>query len=163
MFLAGQQHDRAGGEQPVQAREKILATHETRVSWREAAQDRHADYRTWKRDHSERRTALLPDEIVTSLDTHGDTARVALRGEVDVLTVDQVRVALAEALAAAPREIVVDLRELSFIDSTGLGALIYGFQRARVRGIHFRLSTPTRAVHQILALSGLLEVVEVTL
>lgn len=104
----------------------------------------------------------MPDEIVTSLDTDGDTARVALRGEVDVLTVDQVRVALEETLAAAPREIVVDLRELSFIDSTGLGALIYGFQRARDRGIRFRLSAPSRAVHQILALSGILEVVEVT-
>ncbi|WP_433375271.1 STAS domain-containing protein [Actinoplanes sp. CA-142083] len=99
---------------------------------------------------------------MTSVDTDRDATRVSLRGEVDVLTVDQVRVALEEALAAHTREIVVDLRELSFIDSTGLGALIYGFQRAREKGIRFRLAGPTRSVHQILALSGLLEVVEVT-
>ncbi|MFI5890896.1 STAS domain-containing protein [Actinoplanes sp. NPDC051513] len=104
----------------------------------------------------------MPDEIVTSLDTDRDATTVSLRGEVDVLTVDQVRVALEEALAARPREIVVDLRELTFIDSTGLGALIFGFQRARDTGIRFRLSGPSRPVHQILALSGLLEVVEVT-
>jgi anti-sigma B factor antagonist len=104
----------------------------------------------------------LPDEIVTRLDTDRDVTTLSLHGEVDVLTVGQVRAALEEALAARPREIVVDLRELSFIDSTGLGALISGFQRARDARIRFRLAGPTRAVHQILALSGLLEIVEIT-
>jgi len=104
----------------------------------------------------------LPDEIVAKLDRAGDTTTVALRGEVDVLTVDQVRVALEEALAGRPGGVVVDLSELEFIDSTGLGALIFGFQRARDAGIGYRLAHPSRSVHQILALSGLLEVVEVT-
>lgn len=104
----------------------------------------------------------MPDEIVTSLDTSPEVTTVALRGEVDVLSVDQVRVALDEALVDRPREVVVDLRELTFIDSTGLGALIFAFQRARDAGIGFRLAHPTRTVRQILVLSGLLEVVEVT-
>jgi anti-sigma B factor antagonist len=104
----------------------------------------------------------LPDEIVTSLDTADRTATVGLHGEVDVLTVDQVRVALTEALTADPREIVVDLSDLSFIDSTGLGALVFGFQRARDAGVRFRLAHPSTAVRQILMLSGLLEVVELT-
>ncbi|MEU4244032.1 STAS domain-containing protein [Actinoplanes sp. NPDC026619] len=105
----------------------------------------------------------MPDEIVTNLDRDADTITVTLTGEVDVLTVDQVRVALEEALAGRPREIVVELRELTFIDSTGLGALIFGFQRARDANMRFRLAHPNRTVHQILMLSGLLEVVEVTL
>jgi anti-sigma B factor antagonist len=104
----------------------------------------------------------LADEIVTNLDHDDRTATVSLRGEVDILTVDQVRVALSEALAARPLEIVVDLSDLTFIDSTGLGALIFGFQRARDAGVRFRLAHPTRAVRQILVLSGLLEVVELT-
>ena len=104
----------------------------------------------------------MADEFVTSLDRDGQTATVALRGEVDVLTVDQVRVALGEALAGRPREIVVDLHDLSFIDSTGLGALIFGFQRARDAGIRFRLARATPQVRQVLVLSGLLEIVELT-
>ena len=104
----------------------------------------------------------MSDEFVTSQDRDGAIATVRLRGEVDVLTVDQVRVALAEVLQSQPHEIVVDLTELVFIDSTGLGALIFGFQRARDKGIGFRLAHPTRQVHQILVLSGLLEVVELT-
>lgn len=102
----------------------------------------------------------MPDEIVTSVDRDERTVTLALHGEVDVLTVDQVRVALTEALAARPHDIVVDLADLTFIDSTGLGALIFGFQRARDAGVRFRLAHPSRTVRQILVLSGLLEVVE---
>jgi anti-sigma B factor antagonist len=104
----------------------------------------------------------LPDEFVTSIDRDAGTATVTLRGEVDILTVDQVRVVLGEALATRPQEIVVDLAELAFIDSTGLGALIFGFQRARDAGVRFRLANPNATVRQILVLSGLLEVVELT-
>ena len=99
---------------------------------------------------------------MTSLDHDAGTAIVALHGEVDVLTVDQVRVALADAIAGAPRAIVVDLADLDFIDSTGLGALVFGFQRARDAGIAFRLTRASRGVRQVLVLSGLLEVVELT-
>ena len=97
---------------------------------------------------------------MTSLDRTADTATVSLHGEVDVATVDQVRVALTDAIDARPKSIVIDLSNLSFIDSTGLGALIFGFQRARDAGIAFTLARPTRGVRQILVLSGLLEVVD---
>jgi anti-sigma B factor antagonist len=108
------------------------------------------------------RKVRVSEERVTSARRDADMVTVTLRGEVDVLTVNQVRVALGEAIAARPRLIVVDMADLSFIDSTGLGALIFGFQRARDAGVGFRLARPSRGVHQILVLSGLLEVVEVT-
>jgi anti-sigma B factor antagonist len=105
----------------------------------------------------------VSDERVAALGRDGDTVTVTLHGEVDVLNVEQVRRALGEAIAAGPRQIHVDLADLSFIDSTGLGALIFGFQRSRDAGIEFRLARPTSGVHQILVLSGFLEVVELTL
>ena len=97
---------------------------------------------------------------MTSLDRSNGTITVRLHGEVDVMVVDQVRVALADALSDNPRSVVVDMSDLSFIDSTGLGALVFGFQRARDAGVGFRLARPTSGVRQILVLSGLLEVVE---
>ena len=90
----------------------------------------------------------------------GDEVTVTLHGEIDVLNVEDARVAVHEAIAARPLAILVDMSDLTFIDSTGLGALIFGFQRARDAGIAFRLAHPTRMVHQVLVLSGLLEVVE---
>ena len=104
----------------------------------------------------------MTDQPATSAERHGGTLTVALHGEVDVLNVDEVRQALKEAVGAAPERIVVDLADLSFIDSTGLGALVFGFQRARDRGITLSLARPTRAVRQVLVLSGLLEVVHLT-
>lgn len=91
--------------------------------------------------------------------TGATTLTVALRGEIDVRTVDAVRAELAAAVAARPAAIVVDLAGLTFVDSTGLGALVSGFQRARRAGVTFRLANPQPAVRQILVLSGLLEVV----
>jgi anti-sigma B factor antagonist len=102
----------------------------------------------------------VTEERVTSLHRDADVTTLALHGEIDVLNVDQVRVRLVEALSPRPATIVVELAGLSFIDSTGLGALIFGFQRARDAGVTFRLAHPTRGVRQILVLSGLLEVVE---
>jgi anti-sigma B factor antagonist len=102
----------------------------------------------------------VSDTPATSVSRGVHTVTVALHGEVDVLTVDQVRMALAEATTAHPPLIVVDLADLSFIDSTGLGAIISGFQRARDEGVAFRLANPTRGVRQVLVLSGLLEVVD---
>jgi len=103
----------------------------------------------------------VPEEPATRLDRDADVVTMALHGEVDILTVDEVRRSLTEAVESRPSAIVVDLSALSFIDSTGLGALIFGFQRAREAGIGFRLARPSPNVRQILTLSGLLEVVEV--
>jgi anti-sigma B factor antagonist len=104
----------------------------------------------------------VSEEPVTSLDRDADVVTVRLHGEIDVVNVDRVRVTLMEALESRPGTIVVDLAKLSFIDSTGLGAIIYGFQRARDQGVGFELAHPSRGVRQILVLSGVLEVVTLT-
>jgi anti-sigma B factor antagonist len=106
------------------------------------------------------KASQVSEEVVARLDRAGDVATVALAGEIDVATVEQLRSALAEAIAAGPGAVVVDMSGLSFIDSTGLGALIFGFQRARDAGIPFRLARPAPGVRQILVVSGVLEVVE---
>ena len=53
-------------------------------------------------------------------------------GELDAFTVSQFRQALAE-LANGPR-LVIDMSEVPFVDSAGLGALIGGIRRARELG-----------------------------
>ncbi|WP_430783186.1 STAS domain-containing protein [Actinoplanes sp. G11-F43] len=90
------------------------------------------------------------------------TTTLDLDGDIDISTVERVRVALIEAVAARPHRIVVNMSGVSFIDSTGLGALISGFQRARDSHIDFVLAEPSPQVRQILVLSGLLEVVPIT-
>jgi anti-anti-sigma factor len=54
----------------------------------------------------------------------GRNACVTVSGEVDIASVDVLRSALDEALASHPGSMTVDLTAVTFIDSTGLAALV---------------------------------------
>ena len=60
-------------------------------------------------------------------------AIVAVAGEVDIATVTRLRERLFE-LAASGRTLVVDLDQVSFIDSSGLAALVGAAKRAAAHG-----------------------------
>jgi anti-sigma B factor antagonist len=85
----------------------------------------------------------------------GDTARVLPIGEVDVATVALVAQHLDDARGAGAARIVLDLRETTFIDSSGLHLALGWHERARREGFGFAL-TPGRAhVQRAIDASGL--------
>ena len=49
---------------------------------------------------------------------------MAVSGEVDVYSAPELKQSLAELLQSGVKSIVVDLRDVAFLDSTGLGALV---------------------------------------
>ena len=51
-------------------------------------------------------------------------AAVAITGEADVFTAPELKEALAAAIAGGAKDVVVDLSEATFVDSTTLGLLI---------------------------------------
>jgi anti-sigma B factor antagonist len=60
-------------------------------------------------------------------------------GEIDLLTVEQLRAALDQALAGARRTVVVDLRGVSFMDCAGIGLLVETRDRVRRRNLRLRI------------------------
>ena len=79
---------------------------------------------------------------------------VRLIGELDVATVPRA----AEALEAACEEsthVVVDLAELTFMDSSGVRLLLQHWSAQRERGADLVLRSPTRTVRRLLDLLGL--------
>ena len=56
---------------------------------------------------------------------------IAPQGELDIATLDDFRRALSEAASRPADSLVVDLSEVSFIDSSGLGAMIEVHDRLR--------------------------------
>lgn len=81
---------------------------------------------------------------------------LALKGSVDLAS----RPALIEAgrralLELGAPKLTVDLAEVNFIDSSGLGALIELAGLASDRGCSFALRNPSRRVQQVLDLTGL--------
>ena len=85
---------------------------------------------------------------------------VALRGELDVA--DAVRVvAELSVVAAYKRDIIVDLTELEFIDSSGLAALVRVRKRAQHGGGDLLLAAPQQQVRRLLTLTRLIDVFSV--
>ena len=79
---------------------------------------------------------------------------IRLRGEVDLSWSQQVREAVLAALGKSARVGVV-LSEVSYIDSSGIAALVEGFQNARSRGSGFALVAISDAVRAVLELARL--------
>ena len=61
-----------------------------------------------------------PRFSVTAAPEAGDVIGLAVSGEVDIATAPQLRTALADAIGRSPGGVELDLRDCSFIDSTGL-------------------------------------------
>jgi anti-sigma B factor antagonist len=83
---------------------------------------------------------------------------LAIRGEIDVSTAPELRERLLAATTDPPRIVVVDLSEVSFLDSTALGVLVSGVKRLRSEGGDLRLVVTGRSVAKVLEVTGLVEV-----
>jgi anti-sigma B factor antagonist len=93
-----------------------------------------------------------PFEIRTR--QHDDATTIAISGELDLASVDQLRDAIRAAEESSRRSIVLDLSELSFMDSTGLSALLGARKRASENNHQLRF-LPSRhdQVQQVLSIT----------
>jgi anti-sigma B factor antagonist len=86
------------------------------------------------------------------------TAHVSVCGEIDFANADEVAQALRDAVTDwSPAVLRVDLRKATFIDSTGLGALIEGYRAAAERDSDFVVVNPTPGFRRVLTVTGLCE------
>jgi anti-anti-sigma factor len=81
-------------------------------------------------------------------------------GELDAYTVGQFRETLAE-LSSAPR-LLIDLSEVPFMDSAGLGALIGGIRRAREADGEVTVACSRPTLTRLLHTTGFDRIVPVT-
>jgi anti-sigma B factor antagonist len=86
--------------------------------------------------------------------TTSKTAVATCCGEVDVGSCAKLIDALDEILTGGPERVVVDMREVTFIDSTGIGCLLHGAMAARSDGTPF-IVLPGDATRSFLQASGL--------
>jgi anti-sigma B factor antagonist len=89
--------------------------------------------------------------------------RVALQGELDVSTAPRFNAVLSDSRIRQCHTLVVDLSELTFMDSTGLSAVLVAEMHARTRGQRFAVVRGPRHVQELFRLTGVdhfLEVVD---
>jgi anti-sigma B factor antagonist len=83
---------------------------------------------------------------------------LALIGELDMAGIDALEGAVQEAHDEGAARVAFDLRELTFIDSTGLRALVSVHDLCRERGCEVALIPGPRAVQRVFELTGLTDV-----
>jgi anti-sigma B factor antagonist len=72
-------------------------------------------------------------EISTTTD---GSAKLAIRGELDAVTVPELRLAIDGLISRQPSRLEVNLSALRVIDSSGVGALVSLYKRVRAQGGH---------------------------
>lgn len=88
-----------------------------------------------------------------------DELHVKLFGELDEHTGAYVRMSLDSLIDSDNiKRLYIDMSELSFMDSTGIGVLIGRYKRLKPRGIPIYLQSPTPTVDRVLGLSGIYEI-----
>jgi anti-sigma B factor antagonist len=91
-------------------------------------------------------------------DRRGDAVHVLLTGEIDVAAVPAVSRSLRRAFGASAASVVVNLDAVTFIDSSGLGAIVAGYHEAVARHLGFSIGPPAvPAVARVLSATGLRE------
>lgn len=84
---------------------------------------------------------------------NGTTARVELRGDVDMATAPELRRTLEELIDDGATEVVLDCRHLEFLDSSGIGTLVAARTRIGAEGV-IALEAPRANVRRVLEVTG---------
>ena len=91
---------------------------------------------------------------LTVSEKDGETV-LSAAGELDVNTAPELREHLARLANEGVRKIVVDLTDVSFIDSTALSVLVSALKRLRQVDGDLMLASPTPSVRRVFEITGL--------
>ena len=79
---------------------------------------------------------------------------VAVRGEIDLVTADELTAAVRLA-ACRSRRLVIDMAELTFMDSSGLGIIATAYRELGQLREAIVLRSPNPATRRLLSISGI--------
>lgn len=80
---------------------------------------------------------------------------ITLDGEVDVYTAPQLKQQMISLLEAGATQMIVDLTNVEYFDSTALGVLIGGLKRMRERDGNVSLICPSPRIRRVFEITGL--------
>lgn len=90
------------------------------------------------------------------------TLNVKIRGDIDHHSAKRVRERIDEAiLSERPRFVVLDLSNVDFMDSSGLGLVLGRYTKALDIGAKLIIYKPTRRIKRILEMAGIERIIEI--
>jgi len=97
----------------------------------------------------------MSTQLTLSTTSRDHTAVVSVGGEIDLGTAAELGDHLVAAMQQAGPDLVLDLSDVSFMDSTGLKVLLAAHKRLQLVGGHFALAAAGRSVRKVLTVTGL--------
>jgi anti-sigma B factor antagonist len=93
--------------------------------------------------------------LIESHELAGDAVALRLDGRLNMVAAPQLKAAIDDTVDAGKARVVVDLTHVTFMDSSGLGALIGGLKRARQASGDLRIARVSDQVSTVLKLTNL--------
>jgi anti-sigma B factor antagonist len=94
---------------------------------------------------------------VTTRDV-GDYTVIKLKGEVDIYTAPSLRETIVDSVEKERYKIAVDLDEVDFLDSTGLGVLVGGLKRVKQHDGELGIICNQEKILRIFKITGLTKI-----
>lgn len=104
----------------------------------------------------------LVDGIAVSSERVGRCTVIKIAGELDLVSAPRLRSALSSVRSDSTDEVVVDLSELMYIDSVGIGLLVASRRGLDAEGRTFSIRNPAPQVLRLLEITGLVEYLGLT-
>lgn len=95
----------------------------------------------------------METSFTVQIDIEGTVVRVS--GDLDVMAAPRLREQFADLVRRGHYDVVVDLDEVSFLDSTGLAVLVNALKRVRAHDGWLRLVCTNERTIQIFRITGL--------
>jgi anti-sigma B factor antagonist len=98
----------------------------------------------------------MPPFNLESVTAGDDCAVLRITGEVDVYTAPELRERVVELVGGGFVHLIADLRDVEFLDSTGIGALVGSLRRVRTYDGSLMLVTRSGRILEIFKITGLI-------
>ncbi|WP_026487580.1 STAS domain-containing protein [Caldanaerobius polysaccharolyticus] len=99
--------------------------------------------------------------MVLNFDERDNVLLVSLNGELDHHTSEVFKEKFDENVKGKKyNEVILDLKNLSFMDSSGIGALIGRYKLLKSQGVGLSVANLSPQVRKVFSISGLLKVIK---
>ncbi|SHG31864.1 STAS domain-containing protein [Ornithinibacillus halophilus] len=100
-------------------------------------------------------------EISINVKEENEKVVINVSGEIDVFTAPQLKEKIIPLVSAENAEVIVDFKDVNYMDSTGLGVLINAYKATKVNNSHIKIINLQDRVYRIFTITGLDEVMDI--
>ncbi|AUS98154.1 anti-anti-sigma factor [Clostridium thermosuccinogenes] len=97
----------------------------------------------------------MASELIFREEKNGEAINVAISGEVDIYTSQKLKDKLYSLVDESKSDIRIDFKDLTYIDSTGLGILVGALKKARQKEKNIIISNMRENINKLFLITGL--------